>query len=88
MSLFHKLSDVYFDAVNLREAIESLPAQCDCQDADAHLKGQCCCAETERQRTSGKASCLGCLQHRQTLIKGRRGASQAFSTGVSCGESS
>lgn len=63
MSAFHKLQDVYFDAIKLREALERIPPQCECMDAGAHLEGTCCCAtalqdghssgESEREPSKG-----------------------------------
>ena len=41
--LFHKMQDIYYDAVRLREDLESLPKECGCCDAQAHLGGKCCC---------------------------------------------
>ena len=62
MSIFHKLQDVYFDAVKLHDAIAEIPAQCDCADADAHLSGKCCCAVTVLTKPKEiDESCSGCL---------------------------
>lgn len=49
MDLFHKFQDVYFDIVQLTELIDRIPDACRCGDAQAHLDGQCACAEEEKQ---------------------------------------
>lgn len=62
MSLFHKLQDVYYDAVDLAEQLERIPAACDCGDADAHISGSCCCAGAQPHRTSEESEPrTGCL---------------------------
>ena len=70
MNLFHKLQDIYFGAVSLREELERIPPQCDCKDADAHLSRQCCCAGTQpRGAKSDFGECGGCLEHLARLSK-------------------
>lgn len=41
---------VYQEAVQLAEAVEQLPDECECGDADAHLAGRCPrCGEPDRE---------------------------------------
>jgi hypothetical protein len=74
MSLFHKFQDVYFDAVRLREALEKIPQQCECMDADAHLEGKCCCAAAHqgghRSTESEAESSKGCMKSISKLRDG------------------
>jgi hypothetical protein len=64
MTLFQKLQDAYFDAIRLREALERIPPQCECMDADAHLEGKCCCATVHQgghlSSESEQAPSMGC----------------------------
>lgn len=70
MNLFHKLQNVYFGAVSLREELERIPPQCDCGDADSHLSGQCCCAGTRPHRSqSNTEESASCLKHLALLTK-------------------
>ena len=61
--LFHKLQDIYFGAVRLREDLESLPTECGCHDARAHAGGKCCC---ERPPSAGGAP-AHCVDYRPGL---------------------
>lgn len=61
MSLFNKLQDVYFDAMHLQEALEAIPAECDCRNAAAHLAAECCCVAKPGSIASTMASRQGCL---------------------------
>ncbi|MCI0488386.1 MAG: hypothetical protein L0229_17490 [Blastocatellia bacterium] len=73
MSLFHKLQDVYFDAVKLREELSQIPGQCDCGDADAHLSGRCCCANVRvDQNQIDSHSRVGCPDHLEQLSRSTR----------------
>ncbi len=68
MSLFHKLQDVYFDAVNLSVELKEIPPHCDCSDAETHLDGRCSCADAHsREKTDEKEADTGCLFHLQKL---------------------
>ena len=67
MSLFHKLHDVYFDAVKLWEELERIPRACDCGDAHAHLSRQCCCAGLPPQRAETGTEGSGCLARLEAL---------------------
>lgn len=70
MSLFHKLQDVYFDAVNLSEELKQIPPHCDCADAETHLAGRCSCADMHsRKKADKKEADIGCLFHLQKLSK-------------------
>src|SRR5581483_5039892 len=69
MSLFEKLQDVYFDAMHLQEAIEAIPAQCDCWDAEAHLAADCCCVAKPNSVAGTMALHKGCLVHLAKLNK-------------------
>lgn len=69
MSLFGKLQDVYFDAMHLQEAIEAIPAECDCRNAAAHLAAECCCVAKPGSIASTMASQQGCLVHLGKLNK-------------------
>jgi hypothetical protein len=60
MSLFHKLQDVYFDAVNLGEELKQIPPSCDCCDAVAHLAGRGYCADVLTK--------IGRVKRRQTPV--------------------
>lgn len=66
MSAFHKLQDVYFDAIRLREALERIPPQWECMDAGAHLEGKCRCATAHQgSHSSGEsepAPSKGCME--------------------------
>lgn len=70
MSIFHKLRDVYFDAVKLGEELAQIPAQCDCGDSAAHLSGSCCCAGEHLDRSGANAEGRGCLGRLEKLSKG------------------
>lgn len=63
MSLFSKLQDVYFDAMHLQEALEAIPAECDCRNAAVHLAAECCCVAKPGSIASTIASQQGCLVH-------------------------
>lgn len=69
MSLFSKLQDVYFDAMHLQEALEAIPAECDCRNAAAHLAAECCCVARPGSIASTMASRQGCLVHLGKLNK-------------------
>jgi hypothetical protein len=63
MSLFHKLQDVYFDAMHLQETLEAIPPECDCWNAEAHLAADCCCVAKPGSIASTMALQQGCLVH-------------------------
>lgn len=69
MSLHHKLEDVYFDAMHLQEAIEAIPPQCDCWNAEAHLAADCCCVAKPDSMAGTMALRQGCLVHLGKLNK-------------------
>lgn len=69
MSLFDKLQDVYFDAMHLQEAIEAIPPQCDCWNAEAHLAADCCCVAKPGSVAGTMALRQGCLVHLRQLNK-------------------
>ena len=70
MSLFHKLQDVYFDALNLSEELKQIPAHCDCSDAETHLAGCCSCAVALSKAKTGEAETdTGCLFHLRKLME-------------------
>lgn len=69
MNLFHKLQDIYFDALRLSEELESIPLHCECHDSEEHLKGRCCCSlrqteavECKDKRPSSCADPQACVQ--------------------------
>ena len=50
MDLLQLWRTVYQEAVQLAEAVEQLPDECECGDADVHLAGRCpCCGLPDRQ---------------------------------------
>jgi hypothetical protein len=61
--LFHKLQDIYYDALRLREDLERLPTECGCCDAQAHLAGKCCC----ERLPSADATPSHCADYRPAL---------------------
>ena len=61
MSLFHKLQDVYFDAVNLSEELTQIPPHCDCADAETHLAGRCSCGVAHSGEQRAEDADTGCL---------------------------
>lgn len=70
MDLFHKLRDVYFGAIKLRDELNGIPPQCDCRDADAHLGGRCCCADNHSHAMKGGGEAqAGCIVHLAELSK-------------------
>jgi hypothetical protein len=60
MSSFHKVQDVYFDAIRLYEELDSIPSECNCLDAEAHLRGECCCAVNQTTLPESIGSSVGC----------------------------
>jgi hypothetical protein len=47
--------EIYQEAVQLCEAIERLPDQCECGDAEAHLEGRCrCCGKDKAAHGHGE----------------------------------
>lgn len=70
MNLFHKLQDVYFDAMQLWETLEAIPPECDCWDAEAHLAGQCCCVSAASGATGSEGALQqGCFARLESLNK-------------------
>lgn len=63
MSLLQKFQDVYFDAMHLQGALEAIPTECDCRNAEAHLAAACCCVAKPGSIASTMATQQGCLVH-------------------------
>jgi hypothetical protein len=64
MDLLRLWRTVYQEAVQLVEAVEQLPDECECRDADAHLAGRCpCCGLRDRPGSQGRPrkDCHGIL---------------------------
>jgi len=53
MELLQRWRNVFQEVIQLSKEIESLPDECECADADAHLEGRCrCCGGHERTSAS------------------------------------
>lgn len=53
--------EIYQEAIHLCEAIEALPDQCECGDAEAHLEGRCRCCGKDKPAHGHGENCSAIL---------------------------
>jgi|SRR3990172_1181622 len=52
--------EIYQEAIQFCEAIERLPEQCECGDAEAHLEGRCPCCRNHTEQAGSHGHAESC----------------------------
>ncbi len=72
MELLQLWQNIYREANELATAVERLPDECECGDAEAHLRGKCpCCGGHPGDHSTGRQDCvetIGRLQVDLTML--------------------